>query len=322
MTNDLSAVIEVMKSNDSFLLAQHTHPDGDAVGSALALMRALENAGKKVVVYNEDDCPHYTRYLPGVERFSKEFGDINAYDVIVTLDCGDFGRVGEAVKQFKNHPCVVNIDHHASNPMFGRTNYVDDRASSTCEILYVLMKEWGVGIDEKIAECLYTGIYFDTRSFKNANSTALSMRICGEMVEAGVDPAKIARYLFIEKRPEQARLLSLVVPTLTIEDGGKIAGLTATADMFERAGADYEALEGFVEIPNSIEGVEAAYLLRELQSKDGRAMVKGSLRTSDAIDATVITGHFGGGGHKRAAGFTAFGNLEDVRKKLVSMLNQ
>jgi bifunctional oligoribonuclease and PAP phosphatase NrnA len=321
MMNDLDAVVEALENNNSFLLAQHSQPDGDAVGSALALMWALETKGKKAVVYNEDPRPHYCRFLPGADRFYAELGDLAQFDALITLDCGEFSRVGEAVDRLKDFPFVINIDHHTSNPMFGRLNLVDERSSSTCEILHRLFRRWGIEMDQWIAECIYTGIYFDTRGFQNANSTAESMKICGEMLELGVDPSKIARHLFVEKKPEQAVLMGIVVPTLKIEAGGKVAGLVATADMFKRAGAGPESLEGFVEIPNSIEGVEAAYLLREMTAKNGDAMIKGSVRTSDLIDATIIAGRFGGGGHKRAAGFSTKGELEVIRRELVALLS-
>lgn len=319
--NDMDTITAALRDHDSFLIVAHRHPDGDAVGASLALAMILEKMGKRAVVYNQDPPPHYCRFMAGFDRIVDR-ADPNEFPVVIAVDCGELHRAGTIAESLRSFPLLLNIDHHASNPNFGHGNLVDEEASSSGELVHRILRALDIPLDPDLATAIYAAIYFDTRSFHNANSTSEAFRICGAMVDAGADPGQIARYLFVEQKPERAVLLGLVLPSLKIEAEGRIAGMAAGADTIRQAGADHEALEGFVEIPMSIEGVTAAYLLRELKGKNGEIFIKGSLRTTEKIDATVVAGYFNGGGHRRASGFTTPGTLEKVRLQLVERLRR
>lgn len=323
MSDSLAEVVGALDAGRDFLVLSHANPDADAVGSTMAMTLALRRKGKNAVAYNRDPAPFFVRYLPELSTLTSQPPDASAFDTLIVLDCGDFDRVGkDVVVRLQSHPNVINIDHHASNPMFGRLNLVDEGACSSCEMVHRILTKWSYDFDAATATCVYTGVYADTRAFHNANSTPSAFAVCAAMTAAGANPALVAQHLYEEQRPEVVRLLALALPTLRIENDGRLAGIVVTAEMMDAVGAGQDALEGFVDIPRSIIGVEAAYLVREVVSSDGVCRVKGSVRTSEIIDATVVTGAFGGGGHRRAAGFTTDGSLEEVRARLVERLRE
>lgn len=320
--NSAAEIADLLLDGRRFIALSHTNPDGDALGAVLGIAHALRRLGKECVAYNQDAAPYFLRYLPGVGDLRREWPGHDGVDAILVLDCGDFYRVGKILEMIQNAPRVVNIDHHASNPMFGEWNFVDESASSTSEMVYRILRAADFVFDADTATCLYTGVFSDTRAFHNANSSPDAYRICGEMVAAGADPVRVARHLYIEQRPEAIRLMAAALTTLAIEDDGRIAGVAVTREMTERAGAAQDAFEGLVDIPRSIIGVEGAYVVREVAGSDGKARIKGSIRTTERIDATVVTAQFGGGGHRRAAGFTTEGELGDIRDRLVAALRE
>lgn len=320
--SDLERIVREIRKNHSFLLMAHTNPDADAIGASLGLALALRKIGKTAVYYSQDAMPKNLSFLPGIESAVKHVDDLSHFDAIVALDCGDMHRAGRIEERIKDFPKIINLDHHASNPNFGHMNLVDENASSSSEIVYRVLKAGGFDVDSEVATCLYTGIYYDTGSFRNSNSSPASYRIAGEMVAAGADPVMIARNLFVVQSASKALLFSLIAPTLAIEPGGKIAGMTVTLEMMKRAKVGPDAVEGFVEFPMSIEGIQASYLVREVHAPGGAKRVKGSLRTTDKIDAVEVAALFGGGGHRRASGFTADGEIEDIRRQLLSHLKK
>ncbi len=320
--NSASDIADLLLRGCRFIALSHANPDGDAIGAVLGLAHALRRLGKECVAYGHDTAPHFLRYLPGVGDLRREWPGHEDADAILVLDCGDFHRVGKILETIQNAPRVVNIDHHASNPLFGQWNFVDESASSTSEMVYRILRAADFVFDADTAICLYTGVFSDTRAFHNANSSPDAYRICGEMVAAGADPALVARHLYIEQRPEAIRLMAEALTSLAIENDGLIAGVTVTSEMTKRAGAAQDAFEGLVDIPRSIIGVEGAYVVREVAGADGKTRIKGSIRTTERIDATVVTSQFGGGGHRRAAGFTTDGELGVIRDRLVAALRE
>ncbi|MBZ0271938.1 DHH family phosphoesterase [bacterium] len=321
-TKDIAEAARLVRAKHSFLVLPHTNPDGDAIGSCLALTLALQRMGKTAVFCTQDGVPEMLAFLPGTRGAVRKVEDLSVFDAIFVLDCGDFHRVGRIHDRIADHPSIVNLDHHASNPFFGRVNVVDEAASSSSELVHRLLLKLGYRFDPDVATCVYTGIYSDTSRFYNSNSTPDAYRICGEMVAAGADPVSVARNLFIAQPREKVALFSAVLPTLRLEKDGRIAGMICALDVSQRLKATSELFEGFVDYPLSINGVEASYLLREVMTGEEGLRVKGSLRTTERVDAAAVSGFFGGGGHRRAAGFTAAGPLEDVRKRLIEQLKK
>ncbi|MCZ7582706.1 MAG: DHH family phosphoesterase [Deltaproteobacteria bacterium] len=317
--SDLARASAALREHASFLLMTHTNPDGDAIGGAHGLALALRKMGKRAVFYSQDTPPSYLSYLPDLDAIVNDLPDVADFDALLVLDCGDFERVGRVLPRVKDHSFIVNMDHHASNPNFGHVNLVDEHASSTSEIVYRVLTAMDFEFDAAVATCLYTGVISDTRSFFNTNATPASFRACAAMVEHGADPAAIARALFVEQPPEKARLFAEALATLELDVGGQVAGMVVTNELMKKLGVSSETLEGFVDFPLTIRGVEASYLIREV-FVEGRKRIKGSVRTTERVDSTLVTGEFGGGGHRRAAGFTTDGTLADVRAHLVGIL--
>jgi len=318
MIDQTDHVIELLKKGDSFLVITHENPDGDAIGALLALTRVLRSQGKQATPYDHHGVPPYLEWLPDAGNVIRE-ADPAAYDVVCVLDCGDAKRMGPIAEQVLTHKQVVNIDHHGTNDGFGTANIVDPHASSTCEMLYGLFAKMDVSLTPEVATLLYLGVYTDTGMFKNANSTSASFHAAGEMVAAGAQFMEVAQHVYIDTSAPRLQLLARVLSTLQIDADGNIAGVVCTTGDLLELGLAPSDLENFVEYPRSIVGVKAAYLLREL---DGENQVKGSMRANNDIDVAVIAQMFGGGGHRRAAGFRTDGSLKEIRAKVVAALRR
>ena len=309
---------ELIEENERFLITAHERPDGDAAGSTLCLCHVLNDMGKTAVAYLEDPIPRHLTFLVGADKVLTELPDPDEFDAVFVLDCGEFSRVGKQADRLAGHPNLVNIDHHKSNDGYGSLSLFDPEASSTGELIWEIIEAGDLPVGKNAAMALYTAIYTDTTSFRNANSTPQSYRICGKLVARGADPVMVADEFYINQTESRVRLLGRAIASLIVEPGGKIAGVLVTQKDLDECQAGPDELEGFVEYPRSILGVQAAYLLREVSPQ----MVKGSLRSSNPVDVAEVAQSFGGGGHIRAAGLRTEGTLEQVRKNLVQKLTE
>jgi len=305
-------VREAVDRGRRILVATHVDPDGDALGSAFALALALGGVGKEVAVYLKETIPYRYAFLPRppviLDKLPQE-----GYDVVIVVDCGDLQRVGEGFEALKRAGYLINIDHHETNEAFGNLNIVDERASSTAEILYLILKALGLPIDLPIAKNLYTAILTDTGSFRYQSTTKMAFSICEEMVASGVQPVDIAEEVYESHPKERFFLLCLVLGTLEMFQEDRIAVVRVTQDMFSRTGTNREYTEGFVEYIREIRGVQVACLLREI----GNGRFKVSMRSKNGVDVAAVARAFGGGGHERAAGCTVAGDAHAVRDKIV-----
>lgn len=317
MIDQRNQILSLLQEGSSFLVISHENPDGDAVGSTLATTLMLRQMGKQAVAFNENAIPGYLQWLPGNECLVQSAVPQD-FEVVCVLDCGAADRMGKIAEQVAQHPRVVNIDHHVTNQGFGQANLVAPQASSTCELLHGLAKFLDCELTPDIATNLYLGIYTDTNMFKNANSTPEAYAACGELVAAGADYMQVAKRVYIDTSAARITLLSRVLSTLQVEDNGRIAGIICTTEELRELQLGPEDLETFVEFPRAIVGVKAAYLLRE---QDG-GHVKGSLRGNDQVDVAQVAKQYGGGGHQKAAGFRAEGQLAEVRVQLVEKLKE
>ena len=230
----------------------------------------------------------------------------------MVVDCGDLARVGDGHASLAGLGDLVNIDHHETNENFGRLNIVDERASSTAEILYLILKSLGVQFDLNIATNLYTAVLTDTGSFRYESTTKEAFSICEEMTEFGVHPSQVAAEVYESHPKERFQLLCLVLGTLETFKEDRIATAHVTQDMFERTGTNREYTEGFVEYLKEIRGVEVACFVREV----GNGQYKVSMRSRN-VDVAAVARSFGGGGHGRAAGCVIGGDIEEVKNKLI-----
>ncbi len=304
---DITAFYDIVENNDSFMITSHIAPDGDSIGSVLAMTLALLKIGKKAFPVINDVIPKKYRFLPGSNLIAKEIA--RKYDAIIVLDSGDIERLGFSKELNEYSGLIVNIDHHKSNVSFGDINIVDSGASSVGEIIYRLL-EGKVEIDYGIALNLYTSIVTDTGSMKYSNTTAKSLKILAELVDKGVKPDYVSRQVFEKRSLSSLSLLKLVLDTLEITADGKLASLNITKDMMEVTGAMDEDTDGIINYAREIDGVEVAVIFKESE----KSLIKVGFRSNEWVDVRKIAEVFNGGGHLRAAGCNIKYPLEKARE--------
>jgi phosphoesterase RecJ-like protein len=309
----LRRIAEEIRSHDCFLVSSHVNPEGDAIGSILALGLVLKGLGKRVEILNQDPTPEVLSFLPGAEEIIHQAPENVPYDVALALDCGDKARLGEEFGKVKKIGKIINIDHHVSNRHFGDINLVDPTASSAAEILFDLLRYIPVKMDCAVAENIYTGILTDTGSFHYSNTSPKTFSVARACLLTGVDPWKVAEKVYESQPLARLRLLPLVLATLEVEAGGQIPYVVVTQKMIEQSGASAALTEDFINFPRSIKGSEVALLFREISPEKYRV----SLRSRGSIDVARIAGEFRGGGHPQAAGCTVEGSLSEVKSKVL-----
>lgn len=289
---------ETLRAYDDFAIIAHISPDGDAIGSALGLRLGLKALGKTAKVVCEHRVPPVFEFLSGAEAVCG--ADAAAARCCVALDCADRRRLGLAAKLFDAAEITVCIDHHGTNGGFADVNYVDESAAATAETVYELLGALGVEIDGDMANCLYAAIVADTGRFSHSSTTAKTMRIAADLIEAGADASEISNRLFSDEPLSKARLRALAINRMELLVGGKVALTTITQADISALHASAEDTEGIVEALRDINAVEIAVFIRE--TRDGSYKV--SMRSKREADVAAIATKFGGGGHVRAAGYT------------------
>jgi phosphoesterase RecJ-like protein len=292
-------------------------PEGDAIGTSLALYYVLKYLGKKACVYNESGVPRILHFLPGSSEIVKEITSVNEFDCIFVVDCGDLGRIGNLKNKLEKLK-IVNIDHHATNEYFGDLNFVDKNASATGEVLFDLLKELKIPINYEIAVNLYTAIVVDTGSFRYASTRPKSFQIAAELLQVGVDPWFVSMNIYENYPYERMKLLGEVLSTLTLHLEGKVAFMLVTKDMLKKYGASIDITEGFVNFGRAIEGVELSIIFKETNCNS----FKLSMRSKGNIDVSLIAKSLGGGGHKNAAGCKINGTYEEAKKRVLEVLKE
>ncbi|RMH17972.1 MAG: bifunctional oligoribonuclease/PAP phosphatase NrnA [Acidobacteria bacterium] len=307
------AVVRRIQSGDRFLLTSHVHPDGDALGSELALARLLHAVGKGATIWNRDAAPSIYRPLPGSDRIhvgeTPPHGFPEHYSGVVVLECPSLERCGleEAIAGLP----IINVDHHLGNTCYGKVNWIDTAAPAVGAMVYRLGRALGAEVDADAATLLYLTLVTDTGGFRFSNATAEAFATAAELVRAGARPERVSLWLYESQPPAVMRLLGELLATLELHHDGRIATVWLTREMFERCGAQDSDSEGLIDYPRSIAGVEAVALFRQV----GERAFKVSLRSRGAVDVERIARRFGGGGHKNAAGF----RLEGERQELVGI---
>jgi phosphoesterase RecJ-like protein len=311
-----------LQNSKNVLVVSHANPDGDAIGSLIAMGLALKAIGKKTTLYNESSIPAVYRFLPAVNSVVREIGT-QKFDTAVILDCGDLERIGEAVSMVRRIPVIINIDHHATNAGFGNLQLIDTSACATAEIVYRLIKQLSVSIDENIATSIYTGILTDTGSFRFSSTNKAAFAICEEMVALGVDPYKIAQRVYGTYSLGRIKLLNLALDSIEISYNGRLSIMTLTQNMLNKTRTQSEDADGLINYARRIEDVKVAALIQEHQNGDGTSETCGnyhvSLRSDGTIDVAEIASSFGGGGHSSAAGFNIESTLTDLKLKIFNL---
>ena len=315
MRNDIEGICRVFRERDRFLIACHENPEGDAIGSELAVALALRKMGKTATVLNSDPVPGNLRFLPGADTVVFE-GDGAAYEVAVVVDCGSPERTGRVGAELLKCPVMVNIDHHRTNGARGDYCLVDPDAAATGMLVYRVLRAMGAEIDYEIALNIYVAILTDTGSFHYANSSPESFFIAGEMVKTGIDPWAVAEQVYETQSESRLRLLGRVLGSLEIAAGGKVAAVTTLRRDLAEFSASKDHLEGFINHPRSIIGVEVAVAFRE----EGDGEYRVSFRSKGRVDVSAVATSFGGGGHRNAAGCTVRGTLAEAKARVFGSL--
>jgi bifunctional oligoribonuclease and PAP phosphatase NrnA len=310
---EIEQVAAEIRSGERFLLTAHEGPDGDALGSLLGMHHLLTQLGKDSVMFmaaKEFPLPIEYRFLPLEEVFHEAPADM-ADRTVIFLDCGNVDRMPvDFLVDDGNR--VINIDHHHDNTRFGDVNLVDTKASSTAEIVYELAQLMDVRIGKEMASALYVGLITDTGKFMYENTNAQTHRIAAELIEAGVEVDDTYRRLYENVPIEKLRLVSRALDGIQRQCDGRLVLTYVTAADYEATGAGEEMTEGIIDHLRSVEGSKVAALVRD-QDRPNRAARKVSLRSSGGdLDVSAIARKNGGGGHKRAAGFSTDLELDEL----------
>jgi phosphoesterase RecJ-like protein len=308
-------VVERVRGARRVLAVGHENPDADTLGASLAIVRLVEALGGAADPVTSDPPPPLYDFLPGVERVRSDPDTTADYDLVVISDCGSLDRVGEVGRRhaalFERVPRVV-IDHHASNDGVGPADWIDPNAAATCEMVTLLAIRLGVPLDVddgRLAAALMGGIVMDTATFAHPNATPRTLAVSAALVEAGAPLSDISRRLYRTKPNAQLRLFGRVLDRLETADGGRIVWSTLTDADLAATGTQPAHSEGIIDLLAQAEDAEVAVLFKE----DPRG-TRLSVRTRPGgVDATVLTGLFGGGGHARAAGATIERSIDDAR---------
>ena len=314
----MSKKINLLETGNMLLAAQkivlccHVSPDGDTLGSALGLARFLEQKGKEVIVFVDDDINKSLSFIPGIEKVRRpEAGVIVEADLFVVVDASSFDRVGICNEVIKA-PVLLNIDHHISNTEFADYLYLDAEAAAAGEIMCDLFEAMGWEYDEAIAVDFYTAITTDCGSFRYSNTTSKTMQRAAKLLDYGVKPNEISDMLDIRSR-KTTELLAKVLPSLTFDYEGKVAHITITNDLYDKEAQT----DSFVSYPRYIEGVEVAIMFKAVEPEVTRVSMR-----SSSVDVASVALSFGGGGHLRAAGCTIYAPVEEAKAQLLAVVGK
>jgi phosphoesterase RecJ-like protein len=314
-----SLITEALRQADNVLIASHIFPDGDALGSQLALGEILESLGKNVYYYCEEFASTMYDFLPGSEKLKDNLPDTAPFDAAVAVDCGDRFRLGHEMETLlRVHPFIV-IDHHAGHKDFGDIGWVEADRSATAEMIFDLALALNADISYNAAYCLYTAIVSDSGSFKYESTSAYTFNVASHLLNRGVVPSEVAGKLFDNYSVNRLRLLGKVLESLELYAAGQIAVISATSEMFETSGAKPEDTEEFINLPRALRSVKVAVFFKEIP--DGS--IKVSLRAKGECDVAHVASKYGGGGHRNAAGYRVKDStMAETRTELLQELKR
>jgi bifunctional oligoribonuclease and PAP phosphatase NrnA len=318
MNQGFAAIGDVLKSARTFAVLTHVRPDGDAIGSQLGMVLALQKLGKTVVAWNEDGLPESFAFLTGSELITKPPDQPMEFDVVLALDTAAKNRLGTGINAVRTYKTLVNIDHHASNPGYGDLNYIDAQAPATGQIIYELLQDQKLPFFPEIADALFVAISTDTGSFRYQNTTAQTFEIAGKLVEAGVDLATISQRVYESYPKRRILLLGQLLNEATFHANDRVATFSLTEATKARLAIDPADIDGLIDVIRTIDTVVVAIFFEELEDQRVRISVRSK---NPKIDANKICSTWGGGGHQLAAGARIRGTLEEVRTKVISYVS-
>lgn len=307
---------EQLRANESFLILAHLRPDGDAYGSTLGLAHSLRTLGKDVIACNEDGMNDFYRFLPGSDTLiPTPEQPPEATRLIIALDCGDPRRLGDRFAVW-NRPPDINIDHHISNPGYGKLNLIDDTAAATAHLLARLLREEKLPCPPQAAAALFVGLSTDTGSFRFQHTSAETFHLAAWLVEHGADARALAEACYKSYPPGRLMLLRAALNDAKLVDDDRIAYYHITGEMYARCGATPNDAEGIIDTIQSVRTVEVAFMVEDI----GDGFRRCSLRSRGEVDVQEIASLFDGGGHRQAAGLRSRLPLADLEAQLLEAI--
>ncbi len=313
----LDNIIEEIKKAEKIVILTHETPDGDAIGSSLAMRVALKQLGKNPDVIIKE-VPKIFDFLPGREEI-KENSDIEKYDLAISLDCADFKRlVGN--EYFENAKQTIVIDHHGSNKMYSDINFINPVSPACCQILIGMFQYFNINIDKELGTCILTGIITDTGGFRYSGVTPETFEFTADLLQKGVNVSDIYKRVLDTKTKSNFELMKRTIDRMEFLQDGKVTFTYITNKDLEEVNAGIGDHEGLVEIGRDIEGVEVSVFIR--QREDDENLYKVSMRSNDYVNVSDVCLMFSGGGHEKAAGAIVQGDIEQVKQKVMNELEK
>ncbi len=311
----LQQIVDALHARQRFVISSHARPDGDSIGSQLALAYALRALGKSVLVVNKDPAPAPLSVFPGVSEIRIADRVDGIFDAAVIMECGDLERTGVAGL---DRTLVVNIDHHPGNTGYGQLQWFDPHAAACGEMVFELVRALGVPLTVEIATHIYVAILTDTGAFHYSNISPKTFDICRQMLEAGVDAVQVARDVYDSNNMGRLKLFGAVLSAMQIDSNGRVAIVYLDHEMARAAGGTYEDTEGLINLPLTVKEIQAVVFFKQVEGDEYRV----SMRSKGDIDIGAIAKEFGGGGHKNAAGCTVTGAIDALQKDFVEKITR
>jgi len=312
---EVQQIVEAIRARQRFVLSSHARPDGDSIGSQLAMAYALKAIGKDVTVVNADPAPAPLMAFPGVADIVIAPAVEGEFDAAIIMECSNLARTGvSGLERF----FVVNIDHHPGNSNYGQINWFNAGAAACGEMVFDLVRALGIPLTVDIATHVYLAILTDTGSFHYSSISPRTFDICRETLEAGVDPVMVARNVYDSNNMGRLKLFGAVLSAMQIDPTGHIAIVYLDHEMARAAGGTYEDTEGLINLPLTVKEIQAVVFFKQDEADQYRV----SMRSKGAIDIGAVAKQFGGGGHKNAAGCTVTGPIDALQKEFVERIEE
>jgi phosphoesterase RecJ-like protein len=312
---EVGRIVDAIINRRRFVLSSHSRPDGDSIGSQLAMAYALRALGKDVTVVNSDAAPGPLMTFPGVPEIQIADRVAGEFDAAIIMECGDLARTGVAGL---DRSFVINIDHHPGNSEYGRINWFDSTAAACGEMVYDLVRALGVPMSREIATHIYLAILTDTGSFHYSSISPRTFDICKETLLAGVDPVHVARNVYDSNNMGRLKLFGAVLSAMQLDPTGRIAIVYLDHEMARAAGGTYEDTEGLINLPLTVKEIQAVVFFKQGDGDEYRV----SMRSKGNVDIGAVAKQFGGGGHKNAAGCTAHGGIDALKKLFIDKMER
>jgi len=316
----MNKLLQATCNSNNIAVTSHVDPDGDSIGSILALGLALKQKFKNIDIFITDPLPSRYAFLAAT-KLIKNYEDIKNknFDLFFALDCGAENRLGNSIEIMKKSKTVVNIDHHISNTEFGDINIIDVNASSTCEMVYSIINDMGLTIDSEIATCIYTGIVTDSGNFMYDNANDQTHLVAAELIKANIDKQEIMYNLYQKKSINNLRFLGHSLTNMEIELGGRLAIFKITSALLNRFDIPHDDIEAIVNYGRDIDGVDISVTLRE----ESHGRIKLSFRSKhEDVDVSALAALFNGGGHRKASGATLIASVDEAKALIIEKSKQ